>query len=41
MEAVHWSEVGRAATPDPAIMAYATANGIVILTNPWGILQTA
>ena len=33
MEAIHWSEVGPATTPDPAIMAYATANGFVILTN--------
>jgi predicted nuclease of predicted toxin-antitoxin system len=33
IEAIHWSEVGPATTPDPAIMAYATANGFVILTN--------
>ena len=33
IEAVHWSEVGPATTPDPAIMAYAAANGFVILTN--------
>jgi len=33
IEAVHWSEIGLATTPDPAIMAYATANGFVILTN--------
>ena len=33
MEAIHWSDVGPATTPDPAIMAYATANGFVILTN--------
>ena len=33
IEAVHWSEVGLATTPDPAIMAYATANGFVVLTN--------
>ena len=33
IEAVHWSQVGRATTPDPAIMAYAAANGFVILTN--------
>ena len=33
IEAVHWSEVGLANTPDPAIMAYAAANGFVILTS--------
>jgi predicted nuclease of predicted toxin-antitoxin system len=33
IEAVHWSEVGPATTPDSAIMAYATAKGFVILTN--------
>ena len=33
IEATHWSQVGHATTPDPAIMAYATANGFVILTN--------
>lgn len=33
IEAIHWSEIGLATTPDPAIMAYATANGFVILTN--------
>jgi predicted nuclease of predicted toxin-antitoxin system len=33
IEAVHWSQVGLATTPDPAIMAYAAANGFVILTN--------
>lgn len=33
MEAVHWSKVGPATTPDPAIMAYAAANEFVILTN--------
>jgi predicted nuclease of predicted toxin-antitoxin system len=33
IEAVHWSEIGLATTPDPAIMAYATANGFVVLTN--------
>jgi predicted nuclease of predicted toxin-antitoxin system len=33
IEAVHWSEVGPATTPDPAIMAYAAANGFVVLTN--------
>ncbi len=41
IEAVHWSEVGPANTPDPAIMAYAAANGFVILTNDldFGIAQ--
>ena len=33
IEATHWSQVGAATTPDPAIMAHATANGHVILTN--------
>jgi predicted nuclease of predicted toxin-antitoxin system len=33
VEAVHWSEIGLATTPDPAIMAYAATNGFVILTN--------
>jgi predicted nuclease of predicted toxin-antitoxin system len=33
MESLHWSEVGPANTPDPAIMAYAAANGFVVLTN--------
>jgi predicted nuclease of predicted toxin-antitoxin system len=33
IQAVHWSQVGLATTPDPAIMAYAAANGFVILTN--------
>jgi predicted nuclease of predicted toxin-antitoxin system len=33
IEAIHWSEIGLATTPDPAIMAYAAANGFVILTN--------
>ena len=33
IEAVHWSEVGLATTPDPAIMAYVPANGFVVLTN--------
>ena len=28
MEAIHWSEVDPATTPDPAIMAYATAKGL-------------
>ena len=33
IDAMHWSELGPANTPDPAIMAYAAANGFVILTN--------
>ncbi len=33
IEAVHWSELGPANTPDPAIMVYAASNGFVILTN--------
>jgi predicted nuclease of predicted toxin-antitoxin system len=30
---VHWSELGPATTPDPAIMVYATSNEFVILSN--------
>jgi predicted nuclease of predicted toxin-antitoxin system len=41
MEAVHWSEVGPAAAPDPAIMAFATPKRFVILTKLSGILQIA
>jgi predicted nuclease of predicted toxin-antitoxin system len=33
IDSVHWSELGPAATPDPAIIAFATANGLTILTN--------
>ena len=33
IESVHWSELGPATTPDPAIMAFAAANGLVVLTN--------
>jgi predicted nuclease of predicted toxin-antitoxin system len=33
LEAIHWSEIGPASAPDPAIMAYAADNGFVILTN--------
>jgi hypothetical protein len=33
IEAVHWSELGPANTPDPAMMVYAASNGFVILTN--------
>jgi len=33
IDATHWSQLGSANTPDPAIMAYAAANGFVILTN--------
>ena len=41
MEAVHRSEVGPAAAPDPVIMAFATPNRFVILTKLSGILQIA
>ncbi len=33
IDATHWSQLGPANTTDPAIMAYAAANGFVILTN--------
>lgn len=33
IDAVHWSHIGPANAPDPAIMAYAAANGFTILTN--------
>lgn len=33
IDAIHWSQIGPATTPDPAIMAYAADNGFVILTN--------
>lgn len=33
IDATHWSQLGPAKSPDPAIMAYAAANGFVILTN--------
>lgn len=33
IEAVHWSKIGPANTPDPTIMAHAAANGFAILTN--------
>jgi predicted nuclease of predicted toxin-antitoxin system len=33
IEAVHWSKVGAATTPDAEIMAYAAANDCIILTN--------
>jgi len=33
VEATHWSEIGPANAPDPAIMAYAAASGFVILTS--------
>jgi predicted nuclease of predicted toxin-antitoxin system len=33
IEAVHWSELGSATTPDPEIMTFAAANGLTILTN--------
>jgi predicted nuclease of predicted toxin-antitoxin system len=32
-EAVHWSEIGAATTPDPEIMAYAKSNGYTICTQ--------
>lgn len=33
IDSVHWSELGHAATPDPAIMDFAAANDLTILTN--------
>ena len=33
IEAIHWTAIGPATTPDPAIMAYAADHGFVILTN--------
>lgn len=33
IEALHWSELGPANTPDSAIMVYAISNEFVILTN--------
>lgn len=33
IEAVHWSAVGAAATPDPLILAFAADNGFTVLTN--------
>lgn len=33
MEAAHWSALGAANAPDSAIMAYADANGYVVLTH--------
>jgi predicted nuclease of predicted toxin-antitoxin system len=32
-EATHWSSLGRANAPDPEIMAFAKANGYVVLTH--------
>jgi predicted nuclease of predicted toxin-antitoxin system len=32
-EAVHWSEIGSATTPDSAICAYGRVHGLVIVTN--------
>ncbi|MBX3695919.1 MAG: DUF5615 family PIN-like protein [Steroidobacteraceae bacterium] len=32
-DAVHWSDVGAATTPDERIMAYAAENGFVVLTQ--------
>jgi predicted nuclease of predicted toxin-antitoxin system len=33
IEAAHWSDVGRANAPDSEIMAFARANGYVVLTH--------
>uniref|UniRef100_E6QMI1 DUF5615 domain-containing protein n=1 Tax=mine drainage metagenome TaxID=410659 RepID=E6QMI1_9ZZZZ len=33
VDAVHWSEVGQANTPDSALIAYAASKGFVVLTN--------
>jgi len=33
IEAVHWSSLGPANAPDPEIMAFAKANGYVVLTH--------
>jgi predicted nuclease of predicted toxin-antitoxin system len=33
IEAAHWSDVGRASAPDSEIMAFARANGYVVLTH--------
>ena len=40
LDAVHWSSVGRADAPDEAIMEFADANGMVLLTQDldFGIL---
>ena len=40
LEAVHWSSVGRVDAPDEAIMEFAAANGMVLLTQDldFGIL---
>jgi predicted nuclease of predicted toxin-antitoxin system len=32
-EAVHWSSIGEAGTPDPIICAYAREHGFVLVTN--------
>ena len=32
-EAVHWRSIGKADAPDPEIMAYAKANGWLVLTS--------
>jgi predicted nuclease of predicted toxin-antitoxin system len=33
IDSVHWSELGAANTPDPAIMEFAATNDLTILTN--------
>jgi predicted nuclease of predicted toxin-antitoxin system len=33
IEAVHWSSVGASNAPDAEIMAYASANGFIVLTH--------
>ncbi|MGB6727154.1 MAG: DUF5615 family PIN-like protein [Terracidiphilus sp.] len=33
IEAVHWSSLGKASAPDTELMAYARANGYVVLTQ--------
>jgi predicted nuclease of predicted toxin-antitoxin system len=33
IDSVHWSELGPATTPDPAIIVFAAAHGLTILTN--------
>ena len=33
IEAAHWSKLGRPNAPDPEIMAFAKANGYVVLTH--------
>jgi predicted nuclease of predicted toxin-antitoxin system len=33
IDAVHWTDLGPANTPDPQILSYAAVNGLTILTN--------